>query len=65
MFKLQGCPRCHGDLYVAEDIYGVYVGCIQCGRHFPVPERPALGVRPSPDAQPAGPPALAELELAA
>ena len=32
MFKLRGCPKCHGDLYVGEDIYGAYLSCFQCGR---------------------------------
>ena len=65
MFKLRGCPKCHGDLYAGEDIYGVYLSCIQCGRYFAVAEASDRGVRPMPDAQPAGPPVLAELELAA
>ena len=65
MFKLQGCPKCHGDLYAGEDIYGAYLSCIQCGRYFAVAEAPARVDRPAADAQPAGPPALAELELAA
>ncbi len=65
MFKLRGCPKCRGDLYTGEDIYGVYLSCIQCGRYFAVAEAPGRGVRPAPDAQPAGPPGLEELELAA
>ena len=65
MFKLRGCPKCHGDLYAGEDIYGVYLSCIQCGRYFSVIEADGRGGRPTPDAQPAGPPALADLELAA
>ena len=65
MFNLRGCPKCHGDLYAGEDIYGVYLSCIQCGRYFSLAETPGRGVRPTPDAQPAGPPVLAELELAA
>jgi hypothetical protein len=31
MFKLKGCPRCHGDIYLDKDLYGVYEQCIQCG----------------------------------
>ena len=65
MFKLRGCPRCHGDLYAGEDIYGIYLSCIQCGRYFSVAQAPDRDVRPAPDAQPAGPPVLADLELAA
>ena len=65
MFKLRGCPKCHGDLCVGQDIYGTYLSCIQCGRYFAIADEPARGVRPVPDAQPAGPPDFAELELAA
>ena len=65
MFKLRGCPKCHGDLFVGEDIYGPYLSCVQCGRYFSVSDVPAAGVRPVPDSQPAGPPVLADLELAA
>ena len=64
MFKLRGCPKCQGDLYTGEDIYGVYLSCIQCGRYFAVAEAPDRVVWPVPDAQAAGPPALEELELA-
>ena len=65
MFKLQGCPKCHGDLCTGEDIYGAYLSCIQCGRYFAFAEASGRVVRPIPDAQPAGPPELAELDLAA
>ena len=65
MFKLRGCPKCRGDLYVGEDIHGVYLSCIQCGRYYAVAEPSAKARRPEPAAQPAGPPVLAELELAA
>ena len=38
MMYLKGCPRCHGDLYLGEDIHGQYLSCIQCGylRDLPV-----------------------------
>ena len=65
MFKLRGCPKCHGDLYAGEDIYGVYLSCIQCGRYFSVAEAPDRGIRPAPEALPAGPPAVVEYDLAA
>ena len=67
MFKLQGCPRCHGDLYAGEDIHGAYLACIQCGRYFAAADAP---VRAGPPQQ-AGPvaarppPAWAKLDLAA
>ena len=28
---LKGCPKCHGDLMAAEDMYGPYIYCLQCG----------------------------------
>ncbi|MFN3974395.1 MAG: hypothetical protein ACK4K2_03830 [Dehalococcoidia bacterium] len=31
MFWFQACPRCRGDLYQGQDIYGLYIGCLQCG----------------------------------
>ena len=65
MFKLRGCPKCHGDLFVGEDIYGRYLSCVQCGRYFSVPDAPPAGVRLAPDSLPAGPPVLADLDLAA
>ena len=38
MMYLKECPKCHGDLYLGEDIHGQYVSCIQCGylRDLPV-----------------------------
>ena len=65
MFKLRGCPKCHGDLYVGEDIYGAYLSCVQCGRYFAIAEAPARAARPVPSAQPAGPPVVVEYDLAA
>lgn len=31
MIKLKGCPRCQGDLYLNQDMYGKYLNCLQCG----------------------------------
>lgn len=32
MIMFKACPRCQtGDLTLAEDIYGKYLQCIQCG----------------------------------
>ena len=31
MIKFKVCPRCRGDLYLAEDIFGKYFSCLQCG----------------------------------
>ena len=38
MMYLKECPKCHGDLYLREDMHGRYVSCIQCGylRDLPV-----------------------------
>lgn len=31
MIKFKLCPRCRGDLYLGEDIFGTYYSCMQCG----------------------------------
>jgi DNA-directed RNA polymerase subunit M/transcription elongation factor TFIIS len=31
MIHFKVCPRCHGDLYLTQDIFGEYVSCLQCG----------------------------------
>ena len=31
MIKFKLCPRCRGDLYLGEDIFGIYYSCLQCG----------------------------------
>lgn len=31
MIRFKACPKCHGDLYLAEDIHGQFLNCIQCG----------------------------------
>ena len=31
MIKFKVCPRCRGDLYLSEDIFGKYFSCLQCG----------------------------------
>ena len=40
MIKFKGCPRCGGDLYLAEDMFGKYLSCFQCGFHRDVMEKP-------------------------
>ena len=65
MFKLRGCPKCHGDLYLGEDIYGAYLSCVQCGRYFAVAEKTARGEDLEVAATAAGPPDEAALLLAA
>ena len=29
--KFKACPKCHGDLQIKRDIYGLFVSCLQCG----------------------------------
>ena len=65
MFKLRGCPKCHGDLYAGEDIYGSYLSCVQCGRYFAVAEGSSLQEAAEAAARTADPPPVADLELAA
>ena len=31
MIRFKVCPRCRGDLYLAEDMFGKYLSCLQCG----------------------------------
>ena len=47
MIKFKLCPRYRGDLCLAEDIFGRYLSCLQCGYLKDVPddvvEKLALG----------------------
>ena len=36
MMELKGCPRCHGDMRVSDDLYGEYKQCLQCGNSVEV-----------------------------
>ena len=65
MMKLQGCPKCHGDLYVGQDIFGSYLSCIQCGQDYFLGDDPAQAGPESAPARSGAPPDSAELELAA
>lgn len=29
--KFKACPKCHGDLQVKRDVYGMFINCLQCG----------------------------------
>ena len=31
MIQFKKCPKCHGDLYLTEDIHGAFFSCLQCG----------------------------------
>ena len=48
MLKLKGCPKCQGALYLASDMYGKYVNCLQCGFSKDLPESPAQAVVAAP-----------------
>ena len=39
MIKFKGCPRCGGDLLLADDVFGKYLSCLQCGFLRDVAER--------------------------
>ena len=43
--KFKACPKCHGDLQVKRDTYGMFINCLQCGlqRDLDAPH-PALEV---------------------
>jgi hypothetical protein len=31
MWRLKGCPKCNGDIFVDKDFDGWYERCLQCG----------------------------------
>lgn len=31
MWRLKGCNRCSGDVFIEKDEYGWYEQCLQCG----------------------------------
>ena len=31
MLQTKACPRCAGDLYQENDLYGTYISCLNCG----------------------------------
>jgi hypothetical protein len=31
MWKYKGCPHCHGDVFIEEDVDNSYLKCLQCG----------------------------------
>ncbi len=53
--KFNACPKCHGDLELRRDIYGMYVSCIQCGlqRDLDAPIPAAAAARHEPATAPA------------
>ena len=40
MIQFKGCPRCGGDLCQAEDMFGKYLSCFQCGFLRDLAEKP-------------------------
>lgn len=40
-FYFKACPRCRGDMYLDEDVYGAYGKCLQCGRIHDFPAKHA------------------------
>jgi len=32
-WRLKGCIRCGGNVFIENDSYGWYLACIQCGYH--------------------------------
>jgi hypothetical protein len=55
MIKFKACPKCHGDINVAEDIFGKYLNCLQCGylKDLPAPARPKVAGIAAGRAEPA------------
>ncbi len=49
MIKFKVCPKCHGDLYLREDIFGKYFSCMQCG-YLKDLDKPRLDASPKGDA---------------
>ena len=45
MIKFKECPRCQGDLYIAEDSFGKFLSCMQCGYLHDL-EQPARELEP-------------------
>ena len=43
MIAFKACPKCRGDINVAEDIFGKYLSCLQCGYLKDLPKEPVLG----------------------
>lgn len=35
MIWMKRCSRCRGDLYMDADMYGTFIGCLQCGYILP------------------------------
>ena len=42
MLDFKACPRCKGDVYTKQDMYGKYAECLQCGHMTDIEEPNAL-----------------------
>ena len=58
MIKFKVCPRCNGDLYLNEDIFGKYLNCLQCG-YMKDEEAPAVIYKKTRNKRAASRPAVA------
>ncbi len=50
MLNLKGCPKCQGALYLASDMYGKYVNCLQCGFTRDLPDHREAAIQAQPTA---------------
>lgn len=45
----KSCPKCSGDIFLENDVYGKYIRCMQCGYHkdtiSPIIEEPVRRTR--------------------
>lgn len=55
MLKLKGCPKCQGSLYLATDMYGRYINCLQCGFTKDLPDTMAQAKPVEPEKHAYGP----------
>ena len=47
MMRLKGCPRCHGDMVLEEDIWGQHWSCFACGCSVEIVNgKPQVGTLP-------------------
>ena len=56
MIHFKVCPRCHGDLYLTQDVFGKYVSCLQCGYLKDILEPRSPNLEQEKEAVGAGPP---------
>jgi len=49
MWRLKGCPKCKGDMFLDKDIDGWYERCLQCGYNQDL--EPMVEVKKQPPAR--------------